>query len=164
MAACLASAQAANADQADLIRTAIDLMARATSSSEVIAVNMLLVPVVILGFILVALFMFMTTSAANSNTARSAEDNYLSTDNLTGGLCYLMVITGDEEKLSCVQKHACYKPDQALKLALFGDMVLTAYNALDGLPVDDMQAAAKSAIADAREHSLNNGDCDIYSW
>ena len=110
--ACLASAYAE--EDSALVRTAFDFLARASSTSEVLTLN--LTNLLILLVLKALIFGFGLFSFGNSSTgySRSAENpTALTQTDLTGGMCFMMYTGGAEEKLSCIQRSACEDPKVA---------------------------------------------------
>jgi hypothetical protein len=109
VAAVVASASAAAVDQQNpMVVEALDFMARASSTSEVLTLNLtnllilLVLKALIFGF---GLFSF-------GNTARSidAEGFGLTQTDVTGGLCFLNFMSGNEAKFDCIRRSACEDP------------------------------------------------------
>ena len=109
MAAVVAAAAAEEVEN-PLLSTTLDFLARASSTSEVLTLNLtnllilLALKAVLIGFGFVSL----------GGTARSADaDPAVKQSDLTGGMCFMMYTAGDIEKLSCVQRSACEDPKTA---------------------------------------------------
>lgn len=118
MASCLAAAYADEGQ--DLVREAMGLIARASSTSEVLTLNLtnllilLVLKALIFGF---GLFSFGNSNSASyssySSYSRSAKDTSITETELGGGLCFMEFTSGQLEKLSCVQRNACEDPKTA---------------------------------------------------
>merc|ERR1712083_286439 len=109
--AILASALMAMASaQSDtpFLKTAMDVFARATTNSEVLSLN--LSGLIILLVLKVAVVAFSLMSGGAS--ARSAASSYSEAD-LTGGMCFILYTSGDEDKLNCVARAACESTENA---------------------------------------------------
>merc|ERR1712194_201176 len=86
-----------------LVELTSELLARASSTSEVLTLN--LTNLLILIVLKAIIFGFGLFSVGSS--ARSSEDTSLSQADLSGGMCFIMYTSGAEEKLSCIQRTAC---------------------------------------------------------
>ena len=111
MAACLASAYA---EENPMVATAFEFLARASSTSEVLTLN--LTNLLILLALKALIFGFGLFSFGNSSTgySRSADNpTALTQTDLTGGMCFMMYASGEIDKISCVQRSACEDPKTA---------------------------------------------------
>merc|ERR1712008_425859 len=82
-----------------LVELTSELLARASSTSEVLTLN--LTNLLILIVLKAIIFGFGLFSVGSS--ARSSEDTSLSQADLSGGMCFIMYTSGAEEKLSCIK-------------------------------------------------------------
>merc|ERR1719418_383507 len=95
---------------APFLQTALEVVSRASSSSEVLSLNLTnLIILLALKVAIVAFGLFSGGATGRSDTA-GAE---LSQTDLTGGMCFLLYTGGDAEKLSCVARAACESPASA---------------------------------------------------
>merc|ERR1712115_725947 len=101
MAAILASAGAE--DEMPMIQNAMELLATASSTSEVLTLN--LTNLLILLVLKALIFGFGLFSVGG--TGRSAEGVAVTPADMTGGMCFMMFMSGAEEKLSCIERTAC---------------------------------------------------------
>merc|ERR1711973_186294 len=102
LATVLASA-AADDDTAPMINNAIEFLARASSTSEVLTLNLtnlLVLKALIFGFGLFSV----------GGAGRSADTPAVTQSDLTGGMCFLMYTSGAEEKFDCIKRTACEDP------------------------------------------------------
>lgn len=159
MAAVLASANAI--EESALVPTAIEFMARATSTSEVLTLNLtnLIILLVLKGLILGAGIVL----AGSGSTARSSEDSSITETDLTGGMCFLMYTSGAEDKLSCMQRTACNDIAAAKKYYTAGKMWYSMHLAL-GLPFPEKYMNALNAIKVASDHGAEGGNCSAFQW
>lgn len=158
MAAVLAGANAQQ-DSA-LVSTALEFLSRASSTSEVLTLN--LTNLLILLVLKAIIFGFGLFSVGS--TARSAEDSpSIGETDLTGGMCFMMYTAGDDSKLSCIQKSACYDPKTAAEYSLAAKMFYKIHKLLN-VDFDPKYEVVLNALEDAKEHALNGGDCSAYSW
>merc|ERR1712050_692340 len=89
--------------ETQLVTTALEFLARASSTSEVLTLN--LTNLLILLVLKALIFGFGLFSVGG--TARSADDSptFTQTD-LQGGMCFMMHMAGDPSKLGCIQRQA----------------------------------------------------------
>ena len=104
---------------APLVELTSELLARASSTSEVLTLN--LTNLLILIVLKAIIFGFGLFSVGSS--ARSSEETSLSQADLSGGMCFIMFTSGAEEKLSCIQRTACEDPKTASEYATAAKMV-----------------------------------------
>merc|ERR1712123_449504 len=98
------------------LQTALEVVSRASSSSEVLSLNLTnLVILLALKVAIVAFGLFSGGATGRSSIGSLTEgaDMSLSQNDMTGGMCFLLLTGGDEEKLSCVQRAACESPVSA---------------------------------------------------
>ena len=96
-----------------LVSTAMEFLARASSTSEVLTLNitnliiLLIAKAIIIGFGIFA--------GGIGGQARSAEHHSpaITQSDLTGGMCFMMYTSGEDSKLSCIQRTACADPKTA---------------------------------------------------
>merc|ERR1712004_10239 len=113
--AMVAAAMAESID-APFLQTALEVVSRASSSSEVLSLNLTnLVILLALKVAIVAFGLFSGGATGRSSLGSLTEgaDMSLSQNDMTGGMCFLLLTGGDEEKLSCVQRAACESPVSA---------------------------------------------------
>ena len=117
--AMAAPSPGANGDQ--MVVEAMDFMARASSTSEVLTLNLtnllilLVLKALIFGF---GLFSFGNTGAAAGAAATLNARSYdsgelafgISEADVTGGLCFLNFMSGNEAKFDCIRRSACEDP------------------------------------------------------
>jgi len=145
---------------ANLIELATELMARASSTSEVLTLNLTnLLILIVLKAIIFGFGLFSVGSSARS----SDESTSLSQSDLTGGMCFIMFTSGAEEKLSCIQRTACEDPKTASEYATAAKMAYKVQKLL-GVNFSSKYETVLNALEDAKSHSLQGGDCAIYAW
>merc|ERR1719483_916195 len=84
----------------------MELLARASSTSEVLTLN--LTNLLILLVLKALIFGFGLFSVGG--TGRSADSPMVTQADLTGGMCFLMFTSGADEKLDCISRTACEDP------------------------------------------------------
>merc|ERR1712061_960927 len=142
---------------APLVELTSELLARASSTSEVLTLN--LTNLLILIVLKALSFGFGLFSVGSS--ARSAEETSLSQADLSGGMCFIMYTSGAEEKLSCIQRTACEDPKTASEYSTAAKMVYKLHKML-GMDFNPKYGTVLNALEDAKSHSLRGGDCAVY--
>merc|ERR1712080_300264 len=153
------SRQNGNKMVAPLVELTSELLARASSTSEVLTLN--LTNLLILIVLKALIFGFGLFSVGSS--ARSAEETSLSQADLSGGMCFIMYTSGAEEKLSCIQRTACEDPKTASEYSTAAKMVYKLHKML-GMDFNPKYETVLNALEDAKSHSLRGGDCAVYQW
>jgi len=147
----------------DVAAQAMGLLARATSTSEVLTLN--LTNLAILVALKIAIFvMGFVFSGAATGTARSSDQSVsLSDSEMSGGMCFLLYTSGEADKLACIQKEACADVDTADSYATAGKMWYQMHKTL-GLPFPEKYSKILNAVNDATEYAKMGGDCTAYQW
>lgn len=163
-AAAVASAAAAATEAESsnpLLETTLDFLARASSTSEVLTLNLtnLLILLALKAVLIGAGFVSLGA------TARSADSGpVVKQSDLTGGMCFMMYTAGDVEKLSCVQRSACEDPKTATDYLTAAKMWYKMHKMMKVVPFTDKYFNIMNAVQDATEHSLGGGDCSHFKW
>jgi len=149
-------------DASPLVSTALEFLARASSTSEVLTLNitnliiLLIAKAIIIGFGIFA--------GGIGGQARSAERSTpITKSDLTGGMCFMMYTSGEDSKLSCIQRTACDDPKTAAEYVTAAKMWYKVHKLLN-VPFDTKYETVLNALEDAKTHAVNGGDCDIYQW
>ena len=124
LAAVLAGANA-DADM-PIVQNAMEMLARASSTSEVLTLN--LTNLLILLVLKALIFGFGLFSVGGAG--RSMEGPVVTEADLTGGMCFMMFASGASEKLSCIQRTACEDPYLANDYLTAAKMVYKAHKLL----------------------------------
>ena len=110
----------------ELVTTALEFLARASSTSEVLTLN--LTNLLILLVLKALIFGFGLFSVGG--TARSAhESTSFSETDLQGGMCFMMHMAGDD-KMPCIQKAACQDTVVAAQYATASKMMYKVFKLL----------------------------------
>jgi hypothetical protein len=173
MAACLAAAvNSQQEDQSQLLKTAYEFMARASSTSEVLTLNLtnlailIALKILFFGF---GIFGFFATQGGQGGgiLGRSAEDapaTSIKQSELTGGMCFIMFTSGETDKLSCVQRTACEDPATAINYLTAAKMWMKMHKLMKVVPFNDSYFNIMNAVEDAADHATNGGDCSKFKW
>ena len=113
---------------APLVDIAMEALARASSTSEVLTLN--LTNLLILIVLKAIIFGFGLFSVGSSNQARSSEETALTQSDMAGGMCFIMYTSGSEEKLTCLQRTACEDPKTASEYSTAAKMVYKLHKML----------------------------------
>merc|ERR1711910_76026 len=136
---------------APLLQTAVEVFSRATTSSEVLSLN--LTALIILGILKAAVIAFgLSGGTLLSSTNRSAQGRSsqgavgVSASDMTGGLCFLLFTSGDPEKISCVQRSACESPESAKDLLSAAKMWKKMHAIINAVPYSDKYTELVEAV------------------
>jgi len=158
MAALLATAGAE--DEMPMIQNAMELLARASSTSEVLTLN--LTNLLILLVLKALIFGFGLFSVGG--TGRSADSPMVTQADLTGGMCFLMFTSGAEEKLDCIQRTACEDPYLASDYLTAAKMLYKVHKIL-GMDFQERYSKTMFAIQEAAEFGKSGSECgNAYKW
>jgi len=145
---------------ADLMSLTSEFLARASSTSEVLTLNLTnLLILIVLKAIIFGFGLFSVGSSARSNS----EETSISQSDLSGGMCFIMYTSGADEKLSCIQRTACEDPKTASEYATAAKMAYKIQK-LVGVNFSKKYETVLNALEDAKSHSLSGGDCAVYAW
>lgn len=178
MAAAAAAAPSpgsgANGDQ--MIVEAMDFMARASSTSEVLTLNLtnllilLVLKALIFGF---GLFSFGNTGAAAGAAAAGLNARSYDSDevafgisgaDVTGGLCFLNYMSGNEAKFDCIRRSACEDPKTGGDYLNAAKMWYKMHALVEAIPFHDTYYNVVEGLEEAISHAGNGGDCSVYRW
>ena len=139
-----------------------ELLARASSTSEVLTLNLTnLIILILLKGIVFGMGMFSVSSVFSARSAQ--ETSIVSKSDLSGGMCFILYASGAEEKLSCIQRTACEDPKTASEYAIAAKMVHKIHKMV-GANFSSKYETVLNALEDAKSHSLRGGDCTVYPW
>jgi len=145
---------------APLVELTSQFLARASSTSEVLTLNLTnLIILIVLKAIIFGFGLFSVGSSARSSESQTS----LSQSDLSGGMCFIMYTSGAEEKLSCIQRTACEDPKTASEYATAAKMAYKVQKMV-GVNFGSKYETVLNALEDAKNHSLSGGDCAVYAW
>merc|ERR1712212_913411 len=163
----LIAATMAESLDAPFLQTALEVVSRASSSSEVLSLNLTnLVILLALKVAIVAFGLFSGGATGRSSIGSLTEgaDMSLSQNDMTGGMCSLLLTGGDEDKLSCVQRAACESPISAANYLQAGKMWYKMHKIIKAIPFEEKYQGIMVAVNDAMEHGNDGNSCDKYEW
>merc|ERR1712098_1039438 len=151
----------AEALDAPFLQTALEVVSRASSSSEVLSLN--LTNLVILLALKVAIVAFGLFSGGATGRSEGADLGLSQTD-MTGGMCFLLYTGGDDEKLSCVQRSACESPISAANYLSAAKMWYKMHTLIKAIPFAEKYQHIMVTVNEAMEHGNAGASCEKYEW
>merc|ERR1711936_780037 len=150
------------ADSSELVTTALEFLARASSTSEVLTLN--LTNLLILLVLKALIFGFGLFSVGG--TGRSADSSLVTQSDLTGGMCFPMFTSGAEEKFDCIKRTACEDPYMANDYLTAAKMWYKMHKLMaDIFPFEDKYKRVMHAVNEAKEFGMQGEDCSTkYKW
>jgi len=143
----------------ELVTTALEFLARASSTSEVLTLN--LTNLLILLVLKALIFGFGLFSVGG--TARSAHESpSFSETDLQGGMCFMMHMAGDD-KMPCIQKAACQDTVVAAQYATASKMMYKVFKLLN-VDVPRQYIDVINGIEEAKNEAIKEGNCAKYNW
>merc|ERR1711862_201357 len=147
---------------APLLATALEVVSRASTSSEVLSLN--LTNLIILIALKVAIIVFGLVSGGGVTGRSGDAPNALTQSDLTGGMCFLLYTGGDESKLSCIARAACESPSEADNYLSAAKLWYKMSKLIKAVPFNIRYTSIMETVYDAAEHSKNGGECTKYNW
>jgi len=152
--------QEMDAESMPIVANAMEMIARASSTSEVLTLN--LTNLLILLVLKAIIFAFGLFSVGG--TGRSAEESPVTPADMTGGMCFMMFMSGADEKLSCIERTACEDPYLATDYLTAAKMIYKGYK-LVGMRFDDKYATVMNSVNEALEYGKSGQECaSKYQW
>merc|ERR1711863_256999 len=123
------------AEEVPFLETALQVVSRASTSSEVLSLN--LTNLIILIALKIAIVVFGLVSGGGV-TGRSGEaPSSVSKSDLTGGMCFLLYTGGDEDKLNCVARAACESTENAADFLTAAKLWYKMHNIIKAVPFNE---------------------------
>ena len=120
LATVLVSCASAEDDMTPMVKAASEFISRATSTSEVLTLN--LTNLLILLALKALIFGLGIFSVGSGRSADSSEE-LVTPSEMTAGMCFIMYVSQfDEQSLSCMQKTACEDPYMVSKYHYAGKL------------------------------------------
>jgi len=143
-----------------MVANAMEMLARASSTSEVLTLNLTNLLILLVLKALIFGFGLFSTGAAG----RSSEGSIVTPADMTGGMCFMMFMSGAEEKLSCIERTACEDPYLATDYLTAAKMIYKGYKMV-GMHVGDQYATVMHSVNEAAEYGKSGKDCSAkYHW
>lgn len=161
--AMLASA-AAKDEEMPMVQTAMEFLARASTTSEVLTLN--LTNLLILLVLKALIFAFGLFSVGGTGRALDEDASWITPAEITGGMCFMMYTAGAEDKMDCIQRTGCEAPKEMKEWLTGGDLWFQAHKYLNTMvPFDEKYQRLYHKLAAGIEDGVNNIDCSSkYSW
>merc|ERR1711962_843438 len=151
---------------APFVETALEVLSRATSTSEVLTLN--LTGLLILAALKIAVIVFGMTSGASllgfTGRSASSQGGGVSSNEMTGGLCFLLYTSGEQDRLSCVQRSACEEPSSAKELLAAAKLWRKMHSVIQAVPYSSSYSRVVEAVQTAARTGENREDCSVYAW
>merc|ERR1712122_310960 len=135
---------AAQEEAAPLLATALEVVSRASTSSEVLSLN--LTNLIILIALKVAIIVFGLVSGGGVTGRSGDAPNALTQSDLTGG---------DESKLSCIARAACESPSEADNYLSAAKLWYKMSKLIKAVPFNTRYTSIMETVYDAAEHAKN---------
>jgi len=165
LAALTASASAQDAqEEMPMVQTAMEFLARASTTSEVLTLN--LTNLLILLALKALIFGFGLFSAGGTGRALDEDVAWVSPAEITGGMCFMMYTAGAEDKLDCIQRTGCEAPEKMKEWLVGGDLWYQLHKYFGSMiPFDEKYQRLYHKLAEGVEDGFENTQCsNKYSW
>jgi len=147
-------------EEMPIVANAMEMLARASSTSEVLTLNLTNLLILLVLKALIFGFGLFSTGAAG----RSSDESLMTPADMTGGMCFMMYMSGADEKLSCIERTACEDPYLAKDYLTAAKMIYKGYK-LVGMHVGDKYASVMHSVNEAAEYGVSGKDCGLkYHW
>merc|ERR1712051_429985 len=130
-------------EKVSLLQTAMDVLARATSSSQVLSFN--LTGVIILIVLKIAVIGY-------------------SPADLTGGMCFLLYTNGEEDKLNCLSRAVCESPEVSSQYLAAAKLWYKMHKIINAVPYSEKYTNVVESLNTANTIGHQGGDCSQFSW
>jgi len=161
-------------EQPPFLATAMEVASRATTSSEVISLNLTNLLVLLALKVAIIVIGLMTgviggTSAASSTASARAEtfgESMMNMDDneMTGGMCFLLYTGGDESKLDCMARFACESDEVAKKLLDAGKMWYKMHKIINTVPFHEKYMDIMDKVSEGIKNKKAGKSCKKYKW
>jgi len=108
LSALAGSAAAASEGMNPALEQTLEFVARASSTSEVLTLN--LTNLLILLVLKAIIFGFGLFTVGGAGRSVDSTSRAITETDISGGMCFLMYTSGAEDKLDCVKRAACEDP------------------------------------------------------
>jgi len=168
LAAVLATVTAVEVEQdMPMVQTAMEFLARASTTSEVLTLN--LTNLLILLVLKALIFAFGIFSVGGGGVAGRALDEdaaWVTPAELTGGMCFLMYNAGAEDKMDCIKRTVCEEPYLMNDYLTAGKMWWKGHEMLSNfIPFEEKYQRIAHQVEGAINHGKEGHDCSAkYHW
>merc|ERR1712088_612977 len=130
-------------DNVPLIKTAMEVLARATSSSQVLSFN--LTGVIILIILKIAVIAYSVLQGGV--TGRS-----------------LLYTNGEEDKLNCLSRAVCESPEVSSQYLAAAKLWYKMHKIINAVPYSEKYTKVVESLKTANSIGHQGGDCSQFSW
>merc|ERR1712024_83464 len=149
-------------DNVPLIKTAMEVLARATSSSQVLSFN--LTGVIILIVLKIAVIAYsMLQGGVTGRSSLYSPPGYSPAD-LTGGMCFLLYTNGEEDKLNCLSRAVCESPEVGSQYLAAAKLWYKMHKIISAVPYSEKYTKVVDSIKAANTIRQQGEDCSQFSW
>merc|ERR1711990_108195 len=156
--AALSSAE----ENVPLIQTAMEVLARATSSSQVLSFNLTGVIILIVHKIAVIAYSVLQGGFTGRSSIYSPP-GYSPAD-LTGGMCFLLYTNGEEDKLNCLSRAVCESPEVGSQYLAAAKLWYKMHKIINAVPYNEKYTNVVESLENANSIGHQGGDCSQFSW
>merc|ERR1711874_446099 len=146
-------------DNVPLIKTAMEVLARATSSSQVLSFN--LTGVIILKIAVIAYSMLQ--GGVTGRSGLYSPPGYTPAD-LTGGMCFLLYTNGEEDKLNCLSRAVCESPEVGSQYLAAAKLWYKMHKIINAVPYSEKYTKVVDSLQTANTIGQQGEDCSQFSW
>merc|ERR1711992_288152 len=145
-----------------LIKTAMEVLARATSSSQVLSFNLtgVIIPIVLK---IAVIAYTMLQGGVTGRSGLTSGPSYTPAD-LTGGMCFLLYTNGDEEKLNCLSRAVCESPEVGSDYLAAAKLWYKMHKIISAVPYSEKYTKVVQALNTANSLGQKGGDCSRFNW
>merc|ERR1711992_494485 len=152
----------ANDANVPLIKTAMEVLARATSSSQVLSFN--LTGVIILVVLKIAVIAYsMLQGGFTGRSSLYSPPGYSPAD-LTGGMCFLLYTNGEEDKLNCLSGAVCESPEVGSQYLAAAKLWYKMHKIINAVPYSEKYTKVVDSLKAANTIGQQGEDCSQFSW
>merc|ERR1711994_273706 len=149
-------------DNVPLIKTAMEVLARATSSSQVLSFN--LTGVIILIVLKIAVIAYtMLQGGVSGRSGLYSLPGYTPADP-TGGMCFLLYTNGEEDKLNCLSRAVCESPEVGSQYLAAAKLWYKMHKIINAVPYSEKYTKVVDSLKTANTIGQQGEDCSQFSW
>merc|ERR1711874_707567 len=158
----IAAVVSANDSNVPLLQTAMQVLARATSSSQVLSFN--LTGVIILIVLKIAVIAYtMLQGGVSGRSGLPSPPGYTPAD-LTGGMCFLLYTNGEEDKLNCLSRAVCESPEVGSNYLAAAKLWYKMHKIISAIPYSEKYTKVVDSLQTANTIGQQGEDCSQFSW
>merc|ERR1712045_1112726 len=160
----LATAAVISANDANvpLIKTAMEVLARATSSSQVLSFN--LTGVIILIVLKIAVIAYSVLQDGVTGRSSLYSPPGYSPADLTGDMCFLLYTNGEEDKLNCLSRAVCESPEVGSQYLAAAKLWYKMHKIISAVPYSEKYTKVVDSLKAANTIGQQGEDCSQFSW